>query len=817
MKIQISKTLVGLLLVTLLPLAFVPAFNAAFASPFFHNAPLATGTYTEDFTTTTYRNLGQTTTSGWGSGIVTNARGYSSQLLDSFMTPGEVMSIDVQGRILYASINQSVASNAFGIFDINNPTDIKQMSAQGAWQFQEPVAVSGDLAAMGGGLPGNEGVGLYNVTDPFTPIIIMPAIYFDGNLTDLEYQGHHLYLANYDSPSSLSFRVIDVEDPNVPVLLPMGYLSPNVHGLTVEGHFVYLAEGSTGLNILNITDPKAPTPVDTVNTPGFAMDVIVDGGLAFVADGTGGVQIVDIRNPSSSSIIGGYDTAGEARHLALQGDTLYVADSANGLVVLDVTDPTHPLLIDTIGVSYAWDVDLYGEIVCIGGNAGIYTYRIGLGIANLEQIGFYDGGFQFNDIRVQGKIAYVAAGPDGLLTIDVRDPAAPILLDNYSIGVTDAKKLDVQGHMVCLLEAYAVHLFNVLDPNNIQLYQTIAASGMTDVFFFGELCFYSFTTGAGWVNFSNPYTWSNHQENWGTNLTALWVQGSYLYTVDYLGASGPSFYIHDISDLNNFQQTYVRTRSGYHSDVMVDGNVAYLACDEPAIPGYASTYNVTDPWNISFGTDLHNETLGLWAYGPWLVTADQHQGVSLHNTTIISNMITLETRTTVSGAQAVTIHGNYAYVANTTSLVILHLVRAAGNTYSLGTNVATSLEVDSTTETIENATLTYVALEPTGTSINFDMSADNGTTWEPVTPGVLHTFATPGNDLRWRAYLTTTSMDRSVRLASLNINYEYVEPPITTPPPLIPIEWILLAAGIIVAVIIVIVIICLLLRRRPKE
>ncbi|MFX1301331.1 MAG: LVIVD repeat-containing protein, partial [Promethearchaeota archaeon] len=650
MKIQISELLASLLLVTLLPLTFIPAFSAAYASPFYNATPLATGTFSEDFTTTTYRNNAQTTTFGWGSGVVTNARGYSSQLLDSFMTPGEVLSIDVQGRTLYASINQTSASNAFRLFDISNPSDISQISMVGSWQFQEPVAVSGDLAAMGGGLPGSEGVGFYNVTNPFSPII-GSAIYLDGNFTDLEFQGHYLYVANFDSPSSLSFRVIDVEDPNAPVLLPMGYLSPNVHGLTVEGHFVYLAEGLSGLNIMNITDPRTPIPVDVVNTPGNAMDVIVDGALAFIADGTGGVQIVDISNPSVASIIGSYDTAGEARKLALQGDTLYVADSSNGLVVLDVTDPTHPILIDTIPISYAWDVDLYGEIVCIGGSAGIYTYRVGLGMAMIPLIGVFDGGYEINDVRVQGDVAYVAAGSDGLLTIDVSDPAAPILLDNYSIGVTDVKKLDVQGNIAVLIEESAVHVFNVLDPSNIQVYQQIPAAFMTDAFLFGELCFYSYSNGLGFLNISNPYTYTYYQISYGTNITAIWVQGSYLYAVDYLGAAGPSFYIYDISDLTNWQLISAVPRQGYHYDIIVDGDVAYLADDRPTVAGWATTYDVTDPWSALFGQDLYNETLGVWVLGPWLVTADQHQGVSLHNTTDIYAMTTLNTNVNVNRAR----------------------------------------------------------------------------------------------------------------------------------------------------------------------
>ncbi len=797
MKRQISEILVCLLLVTLLPLAFVPAFNAAYTSPLHNAAPLGTDTFSEDFTATTYRNNAQTTAFGWGSGVVTNARGYSSQLLDSFMTPGEVLSIAVQGRTLYASINQTTFVNAFNLFDISNPTNIRQMSMGNSWQYQEPIAVSGDLAAMGGGPTGGEGVGFYNVTDPYAPLS-GSAIWLDGNITDLEFQGHYLYVINYDSPSSLSFRIIDVEDPNSPTLLPMGYLTLNAHGLAVKGHFAYLAEGTTGLNILNITNPTTPIPVDAVNTPGFAMDVIVDGGLAFVADGISGVQIVDISNPFSASIIGSYNTAGEARKLALQGDTLYIADSENGLVVLDVTDPTHPIQIDTIPISSAWDVDLYGEIVCVGGSAGIYTYQVGLGITTIPLIGVFDEGYKINDVCVQGKVAYVAAGSDGLLTIDVSDPAAPILLDNYSIGISNAKKVDVQGHIAILLEVSAVHVFNVMNPSNIQLYQSIPAGGMNNVFMFGELCFYSFASGAGLLNISNPYTYTYYQVNFGSNITAIWVQGSYLYAVDYIGAYGPSFYIYDISDLNNWQQTTVVSRQGYHYDIMVDGNVAYLADDRPTVGGYATTYNVTDPWNAIFGNDLNNETLGVWALGSWLVTADQHQGVSLHNSTNIYSMTTLTTNVNVNGARAVTIHGNYVYVANSTSLAILQLVRAAGNTYTVGTNIATSSEIDSTTETIENATLTYTAIEPAGTSITFEMSADGGSTWESVTPGVKLTFATPGDDLRWRASLTTTLGERSVRLSGVSITYEYIEP-IILPPPIPGFPFAAIALGTIIA------------------
>jgi len=321
-----------------------------------------------------------------------------------------------------------------------------------------------------------------------------------------------------------------------------------------------------------------------------------------------------------------------------------------------------------------------------------------------------------------------------------------------------------------------------------------------DVFLWGELCFYSYAgSGVGYYNISNPYSPVYWQTSIGTNITAIWVQGTYLYAVDDIGGMGLSFYIFDIRDLTNFKLIEAVPRVGYHYDIFVDGNVAYFADDAPG-PGYASVYNVTDPFNTYLTQDFFNDTLGVWGFGPWLVTADRQDGVSLHNVTDIDNPSTLMTRTTITGARAVTIHGNYAYIANSTSLVILQLVQAAGNTYTLGSNMATSLEVDTVTEIIENATITYTAIEPVGTSIGFEMSADGGTTWDVVTPGVLHTFTVPGNDLRWRATLTTTLRERSLRLYSVNINYEFIVPPTTpTPPPIPGFPFAAIALGAIMA------------------
>jgi hypothetical protein len=64
----------------------------------------------------------------------------------------------------------------------------------------------------------------------------------------------------------------------------------------VAGDLAFVTDGSSGLQIINITNPSAPTLTGTYDTTQTANDVTVAGDLAFVADGFSGLQIINITN-----------------------------------------------------------------------------------------------------------------------------------------------------------------------------------------------------------------------------------------------------------------------------------------------------------------------------------------------------------------------------------------------------------------------------------------------------------------------------------------------------------------------------------------
>ena len=93
--------------------------------------------------------------------------------------------------------------------------------------------------------------------------------------------------------------------------------------------------------------PFVPTLLGNYDTPGIAYGVVVSGDHAFVADGGSGLQVIDISDPTNSTLAGNYDTPGTAFGVAVSGDHAFVADFTFGLLVIDISDPTNPMLVGT--------------------------------------------------------------------------------------------------------------------------------------------------------------------------------------------------------------------------------------------------------------------------------------------------------------------------------------------------------------------------------------------------------------------------------------------------------------------------------------
>jgi hypothetical protein len=158
------------------------------------------------------------------------------------------------------------------------------------------------------------------------------------------------------------------------------------------------------------------------------------------------------------------------------------------------------------------------------------------------------------------------------------------------------------------------------------------------------------------------------------------------------------------------------------------------------------------------------------------MTADYNYGVRMYNAIIPPAFYEIGHIPQITHARQITTHGDYTYVANETSLSILRHFESGADTYIAGSSTAQSKEIDSIIGEIKSATLDAIDFIPPGTHIDYYMSVDGGTHWEPITPGVLHEFTYFGDDLRWKAEITGSTYS-SAHIYEVNINYEFNEAP----------------------------------------
>jgi len=86
--------------------------------------------------------------------------------------------------------------------------------------------------------------------------------------------------------------VFGVTDPKHPALVSLYDTPWAATGLALEGDTLYVADGFSGLRVLDVSEPAAPAEVGFYDTPGGAFGVALDGGYAYVADFAGGAWIL---------------------------------------------------------------------------------------------------------------------------------------------------------------------------------------------------------------------------------------------------------------------------------------------------------------------------------------------------------------------------------------------------------------------------------------------------------------------------------------------------------------------------------------------
>jgi len=339
------------------------------------------------------------------------------------------------------------------------------------------VVVQGNYAYVAGGSAGFHVVDLSIFTDPPVYSVETP-----GTAHGVFVAGEYAYVADGDR----GFQIISIRNPSDPQVIqsintPGDAVSIFVTRQTNSNGeirtYAFVADGSSGLYITDITDINNPVEVTTFETRNFVNDVIVRNQTAFLAEREEGLLVLDISTINDPKQIGRQDTPGLASGIFLRNDDyVFVADWDRGLRIIDVLDPTAPGEVGFLDVPKVIEVMIarkpYGFMV--DGRNGMWV----LDLADPRSpvpISFYQTPGQAKNLTVLGSFAYIADGTSGLQVVDISNPQKPTFAGEFK-EIQDARAVAVQSDFAYVIsEGQKLYILNMTNLNQItqeSVYQT---------------------------------------------------------------------------------------------------------------------------------------------------------------------------------------------------------------------------------------------------------------------------------------------------------------------------------------------------------
>ncbi len=198
------------------------------------------------------------------------------------------------------------------------------------------------------------------------------------------------------------------------------------NNVDISGDYAFIAAGSEGLQVVDVSDRVQPVVVGALDTTGTAIDIKVVGDLAYIADGESGLQILNVSNPLEPTFVANIDTAGIAQDLTVQLDTVFVANGASGIEIINVSNPANPLSISTLsGFGTVTGIDVEEDLVVITAGKALVMIDV-TDLSSPMRLGSVNIG-SVKDVVIENGFAHVASFSQGYRVVDVRQPMTPTI------------------------------------------------------------------------------------------------------------------------------------------------------------------------------------------------------------------------------------------------------------------------------------------------------------------------------------------------------------------------------------------------------
>jgi hypothetical protein len=414
---------------------------------------------------------------------------------------------------------------------------------------------------------GWNGIKAINIINPYDPTLFWEEA-IPGYANAIFTLSDKIYVAAGDS------GLVILQDS---IVLSSVSAQGNAMDVFVVGRYAYVAARDAGLRIIDVNDPYLPVEVGYCDTIDYVSAIFVSGNYAYLVGDNLGMVIVDVSDPSMPYMVSTYETPDYPNKIYLVGQYVFITDQAGNISILDVTEPAFPELVYTL---HAFDFDTY-DIVVSGNQAYVtddnysqfYVFDNVLDFQTPTEISSFSVPDRFLKVDIAGSYAYFANEDDGLIIFDISNPEDPIEFGSFDTP-REVMNLAVRDTFAYLGENNGFRIVNVANPATpFEVSYLALPDDANSVFLLGNYAYVACDNrGLRIIDISNP---SNPTEigffDTG-DATDLFVVDTFAYIAD--GSSG--LRILNVTNPNSIYQIGI-IDPGRAFAVKVERTYAYVA------------------------------------------------------------------------------------------------------------------------------------------------------------------------------------------------------------------------------------------------
>ncbi|MBS4061331.1 MAG: T9SS type A sorting domain-containing protein [Bacteroidetes bacterium] len=443
-------------------------------------------------------------------------------LLSTLPSTNWVRDVELHNNYAYISGYEG----SIGIVDYSNPANPFMAGFVETNLSSQEMVIADDILWL---TSTYDGFSAWDISAPLAPVHIVTNTDY-GNITGIEVFGQYLYVAS-GSQGLIVFEISNLPTLNMITNFPAYSFNAKLHR---DGNLLALTNLFQGFNLFDLSNPAAPFSLSTFSSASPNRKVILNNGYAFHCNALD-FNIFDVSNPQNIAQIANFELHDFTQYCEIRDNHLYANNASGSVMIFDVTNLQAPQKLKQI---FLGD----GHMVAHAKD-GLLFYNI------------------YNKLIIS----------------DVSTPSNPVVIDSLHSATTITHVLK-QNNLLFVADYDTLRVFDISDIHAPLRLESYKLGSLRDMKVSGNRLFCAVSSGFLFIDFSNPQQIfrSETVENMSTNSIA--VKDTLIYVVSnvYPSIADYSLKVFTVNSSGNIQQLSHMIQGRHFNYGVVDGDYLYV-------------------------------------------------------------------------------------------------------------------------------------------------------------------------------------------------------------------------------------------------